>query len=98
MRDGFIPGKSILGAVFTGVGFVDGVVAYSFSDGHQVLTKENSTATIALGFLSSMGSTQSMQTGLKGFSPENCKFKYSDRHQNHRFLYGASRAGLSEPF
>jgi hypothetical protein len=61
VADGFAPGFSTAGAVFTGIGvprdangaygpetFMDGVIDYSFSDGHQTLTKANSTALIAL--------------------------------------------------
>jgi hypothetical protein len=80
VRDGFIPGASTIGAAFTGVGvffdangqtsrFVDGVVAYSFSDGHQVLTKENSTATIYLGVPIVNGEYQLDANWPEGFQP-----------------------------
>jgi len=57
VADGFVPGMRQGGRVFAGVGYLpaadggwsaapgpmDGVLAYSFSDGHQTLTKANST-------------------------------------------------------
>ena len=52
--DGFIPGRLAIGAAFTYGPFgpdravVDGVLDYAFTDGHQTLTKRNSTATIVL--------------------------------------------------
>jgi hypothetical protein len=62
VADGFVPGFTTGGAAFTGYGlhqdanggygpstFMDGVLNYSFTDGHQTLTKANSTATIYLG-------------------------------------------------
>jgi hypothetical protein len=51
VADGFLPGDAGNGgrtAIFLGQGY-DGVLAYSFTDGHQTLTRANSTATIALG-------------------------------------------------
>jgi hypothetical protein len=62
VADGFVAGFSAAGAVFTGFGrlqaangdysapmFMDGVISYSFTDGHQTLTKDNSTAALRLG-------------------------------------------------
>src|SRR5438552_5969050 len=61
VADGFVPGFTSGGATFTGFGvlptangdyspstFMDGVLSYSFSDGHQTLTKANSTAAFYL--------------------------------------------------
>ena len=57
VADGFVPGLSQGGHVFAGFGFspadggihfMDGVLSYSFSDGHQTLTKANSTGEFKL--------------------------------------------------
>jgi len=53
VADGFVPGAGVFGDVFMGSGLnangvntiSNGVVAYSFTDGHQTLTAANSTAT-----------------------------------------------------
>jgi hypothetical protein len=49
VADGFQPvvGNGGRTAIFLGEGY-DGVLAYSFTDGHQTLTRANSTASIAL--------------------------------------------------
>jgi hypothetical protein len=88
VRDGFIPGKSTLGAVFTGVGFVDGVVAYSFSDGHQVLTKENSTAAIALGVPIVNGEYPVDANWPEGFQPRELQVQiFRSSSEPSIFLY-----------
>src|SRR5439155_2765715 len=82
VRDGFIPGATTIGAALLGFGvfrdasgnwgptqFVDGVVGYSFTDGHQVLTRENSTATIYLGVPIINGEYQLDAAWPTGFQP-----------------------------